>query len=50
MVTCEHAGGHVPPPRVAGWGISYLAGHTTRVSAPAFADDAPYPATCAVIP
>ncbi|MGK0360838.1 MAG: poly(3-hydroxybutyrate) depolymerase [Bradymonadia bacterium] len=50
VVTCEHAGGHVPPPQGAGWGIEYLAGHTTRVAAPAFADDAPYPDSCTVIP
>lgn len=49
VVTCEHAGGHVPPPQGVGWGIAYLAGHTTRVAAPAFTDDAPYPATCTVV-
>ena len=49
VVTCEHAGGHVPPPQGAGWGIEFLAGHTTRVAAPAFGDNAPYPATCTVV-
>lgn len=46
VVTCEHAGGHVPPPGVTGWGIDFLAGHVERVAAPAFTDDAPYPETC----
>lgn len=50
VVTCEHSGGHVPPPGVSGWGIDFLAGHVERIAAPAFEDDAPYPDTCVVVP
>lgn len=49
VVTCEHVGGHVPPPGVADWGIAWLAGHTERRAAHAFSDDAPYPDTCVVV-
>lgn len=50
VITCEHAGGHVPPPGVAEWGIDWLAGHDTRRAAHVFgAEDAPYPATCTVV-
>jgi predicted esterase len=50
VITCEHAGGHVPPPGVASWGIDWLAGHTQRRAAHVFsAEDAPYPDSCTVV-
>ncbi|MEZ4473740.1 MAG: PHB depolymerase family esterase [bacterium] len=53
VVTCEHAGGHVPPPGVAGWGYAFLTQHRIRdTQSPLTAADleADYPAGCTLVP
>lgn len=53
VVTCEHTGGHVPPPGVTDWGYRFLELHQIRNGQSAVTTDGlgpEYPETCVVVP